>query len=57
MVVRMTFGRTRDQVKYWRRWHDEIHDLYSSPNIIRLTKSGIIRWAGHVAGRGLSFSE
>jgi hypothetical protein len=37
--------------------NDELHNLYSSPNIIRVIKSGRMRWAGHVArmeeGRGV----
>jgi hypothetical protein len=34
----------------WRRQHnEELHDLYSSPNIIRVTKSGGLRGTGHVA--------
>jgi transcription termination factor 2 len=36
--------------------NDELHDLYSSPNIVRVIKSRRLRWAGHVArmeeGRG-----
>jgi hypothetical protein len=34
--------------------NDELHDLYSSPNIVRVIKSKMMRWAGHVArmGRG-----
>jgi len=36
----------------WRRLHnEELNDLYSSPNIVRVIKSGI-RWAGHVARMG-----
>jgi hypothetical protein len=31
---------------------EELHDLYLSPNIIRLIKSRIMRWAGHVARMG-----
>jgi hypothetical protein len=39
----------------WRKLHnEELNDLYSSPNIIRLIKSRIIRWAGHVARMGES---
>jgi hypothetical protein len=42
----------------WRKLHnDELHSLYSSPNIVRVIKSRRLRWAGHVArmveGRGV----
>jgi hypothetical protein len=34
----------------WRKLHnDELHSLYSSPNIVRVIKSRRMRWAGHVA--------
>jgi hypothetical protein len=34
----------------WRKLHnDELHSLYSSPNIVRMIKSRRMRWAGHVA--------
>jgi hypothetical protein len=52
------FGTKRDGVTgEWRRLHnEELNDLYSSPNIIRVIKSRRMRWAGHVArmveGRG-----
>jgi hypothetical protein len=37
----------------WRKLHNkELHDLYSSPNIIRIIKSRWMRWAGHVARIG-----
>jgi hypothetical protein len=32
--------------------NDELHDLYSSPNIVRVIKSRWMRWAGHVARMG-----
>jgi hypothetical protein len=32
--------------------NEELHNLYSSPNIIRIIKSRRMRWAGHVAGMG-----
>jgi hypothetical protein len=32
--------------------NDELHDLYSSPNIVRMIKSRRMRWAGHVARMG-----
>jgi len=45
------FGPRRDEVTgEWRRLHnEEINDLYSSPNIVRVMKSRRMRWAGHVA--------
>jgi hypothetical protein len=37
----------------WRKLHnEELHNLYCSPSIIRIIKSRIIRWAGHVARTG-----
>jgi hypothetical protein len=34
----------------WRKLHnEELHNLYSSPNVIRMIKSRKMRWAGHVA--------
>jgi len=54
MVLRGIFGPRRDEVTgKWRRLHnEELNDLYSSPNIVRVTKSRRIRWAGHVARMG-----
>jgi hypothetical protein len=45
------FGPKRDEVKgEWRKLHnEELHDLYSSPSIIRIIKSRRMRWAGHIA--------
>jgi hypothetical protein len=44
----------RDKVaREWRKLHNgELHDLYSSPNIVRVIKSKIMRWAGYVARMG-----
>jgi hypothetical protein len=37
----------------WRKLHyEELHNLYSSPNIIRMMKSRTVGWAGHVARMG-----
>jgi hypothetical protein len=57
-VLRRIFGPKREEDGSWRKLHnDELHSLYSSPNIIRVIKSRRMRWAGHVArmeeGRGL----
>jgi hypothetical protein len=43
----------RDEVTgEWRKLHNELRDLYSSPSIIRLTKSRRMRWVGHVVRMG-----
>jgi hypothetical protein len=51
-VLRRIFGHMRGEGGSWRKLHnDELHDLYSSPNIVRVIKSR--RWgAGHVACMG-----
>jgi hypothetical protein len=56
-VLRRIFGSKREEDGSWRKLrNDELHSLYSSPNIIRVIKSRRMRWAGHVAhtreGRG-----
>jgi hypothetical protein len=53
-VLRRIFGPKRDHVTGdWRKLHNEgLHNLYSSPNIIRMSKSRRMRWAGHVAQMG-----
>jgi hypothetical protein len=57
-VLRRIFGPKREEDKSWRKsYNDELHSLYSSPNIVRVIKSRRMRWAGHVArvgeGRGV----
>jgi len=54
MVLRRIFGPRRDKVTGdWRRLHnEELNVLFSSPNIVRVTKSRRMRWAGHVARMG-----
>jgi hypothetical protein len=53
-VLRRIFGPKRDEVTgEWRKLrNEELHDLYSSPSIIRIMKSRRMRWAGHVAPMG-----
>jgi hypothetical protein len=43
----------RKEERSWRKLHnDELHDLYSSPDIVRVIKSRRMRWAGYVARMG-----
>jgi hypothetical protein len=53
-MLRRMFGPKRDEVTgEWRKLHNkELRDLYSSPSIIRMIKSGRMRWAGHVVRMG-----
>jgi hypothetical protein len=53
-VLRRVFGPKRDEVTgKWRKLHkEELNDLYSLPNIVRVVKSRRMRWAGHVAHMG-----
>jgi hypothetical protein len=53
-VLRRIFGPKRDVVTgEWRKLHnEELNDLYSSPNIIRVIKLSRMRWVGHVACMG-----
>jgi hypothetical protein len=50
-VLRKIFGPKKDEVTgEWRKLHnEELHDLYSSPSIIRTIRLRRMRWAGHVA--------
>jgi hypothetical protein len=57
-VLRRIFGPKREEDGSWRKLpNDELHSLYSSPNIVRVIKSRTMRWAGHMArmeeGRGV----
>jgi hypothetical protein len=53
-VLRKIFGPKRDEVKgEWRKLHnEELRDLCSSSNIIRIIELRKMRWAGHVARMG-----
>jgi hypothetical protein len=57
-VLKRIFGPKREDDVSWRKVHnDELHNLYSLPNIVRVIKSMRMKWAGHVArmeeGRGV----
>jgi hypothetical protein len=53
-VLRRIFGPKREKVVGgWRRLHnEELHNLYTSPNIVNTITSRSMRWAGHVACTG-----
>ena len=53
-VLRRVFWPKRDEVTgEWRKLHkEELRDLYSLPNTLRMVKSRRMRWAGHVARMG-----
>jgi PAS domain-containing protein len=52
-VLRKIFGPKREEDRLWGKLHnDELHNLYSSPNIVRVIKSRRTNWAGHVARMG-----
>jgi hypothetical protein len=50
-VLRRIFGPKRDEG--WRKLHnEELHNLYFSPSVVRITKLRRMRWAGRVARMG-----
>jgi hypothetical protein len=52
-VLEKKFGPKSEEDGSWKKLHnDELHSLYSSPNIVRVIKSWRVRWAGHVARMG-----
>jgi hypothetical protein len=52
-VLRRIFGPKWEEEGSWIKLHnDELHSLYSSPNIVRVIKARRMRWAGHVARMG-----
>ena len=53
-VLRSAFGPKRDEITGERRKlrHEELNDLYSSPNTVRVIKSKRMKWAGHVTRIG-----
>jgi hypothetical protein len=58
-VLRRIFGPKREVEGSWRKLHnDELHNRYSSPNIVRMIKSRMMRWVGkwYTGGRGEVFT-
>ena len=53
-VLRRVFGPKRDEVTgEWRKLHnEELSDLYSLPNIVRVVKSRRMRWVGACGAYG-----
>jgi hypothetical protein len=52
-MLRKLFGPEREEDGSCRKFHNgELHDLYYSPNIVRVIKSRRMRWAGYVARKG-----
>jgi hypothetical protein len=53
-VLRRIFGQKKDEmIEDWRQLHnDELHNLYFSPNIIRMIKSRRMKWAGYISRMG-----
>jgi hypothetical protein len=53
MVLRGVCGLKREEDRSWKKlYSDELHSLYSSPNIVRVTKLRRMRWVAHVARMG-----
>ena len=48
-ILRRIFGPKKMRMGWRRFYNEELHILYRSPNIVRVNKSGSLRWAGHVA--------
>jgi hypothetical protein len=52
-VLRRIFGPKRDEVTgKWRKLHEELNVMYSSPDTVRVIKSRRMRWAGQAACMG-----
>ena len=53
-MLRRIFESNRDEItRVWRKIHiEELNDLYSPTNIVRVIKSRRMRWAGHLERTG-----
>jgi hypothetical protein len=52
-VLRRIFGPKREEDGSWRKLHnDELHNMYSLPNIVRVIKSRRMRWVRHMPRMG-----
>jgi hypothetical protein len=50
VVLRRIFGTKREEVTGWRKLHnEELHTLYSSPDIMRTIKSRMMKLAEHIS--------
>ena len=59
VLIRLFGSKKDEETGEWRKLHnEEINDLYSSPNIVRVIESRRMRCAGHVArmGRGVVYT-
>jgi hypothetical protein len=57
-VLRISRPKREEVAGSWQRLHNEVlHNLYTSPNIIRMIKSRCIGWAGHIACMGKMKNE
>jgi len=58
-VLGRIFGPKREEVEgKWSQHNEDLHKLYTSPNIIRVINSRRMRWARHVASiKGKDYSE
>jgi hypothetical protein len=58
MMVNYILNLMRSEIRHEyslilrKLYNEELHNLYSSPSIIRIIKSRRMRWAGHVARMG-----
>jgi hypothetical protein len=48
-VIRISGHEGKDKRGEWKQNHSwELHYLYSSPNVVRVIKSEMVKWVGYV---------